>query len=71
MGVVAYESVDACCETALSAMRLEECQAVSNGEVRVVFCAYDVSISYTHPHSSTYLLIFVGVSGYRRVLCRK
>ena len=36
MGVVTYESVDACCETALSTMRLEECQAVSNGEVRVV-----------------------------------
>lgn len=40
VGVVAYESVDACCETALSTMRLEECQAVSNGEVRLVFCAY-------------------------------
>ena len=36
VGVVPYESVDACCETALSTMRLEECQAVSSGEVRVV-----------------------------------
>ena len=80
VGVVTYESVDACCETALSTMRLEECQAVSNGEVRVVFCLFVDCLfhmacscrSFTHPYSPpTYLLIFVGVSGYRTILCRK